>query len=211
VDTELFKPSEDRRENKMFTVTYAGAFQKWQGIENLVEAAYLLKDAEVKFKMIGFRETDYAFREEIRRRLKDEADLIDFLPNQPPALIDHLRNSDILIIPRLWVPGTSKYSNIQLLRETFGWFPTKFAEYIATGRPVIVTSLDVSAELVGRYDCGFVCDPAPAAIAQTILQARDTPKESLDEKGMNGRRLAEAEFDLKVTGKKYFEFLSGIA
>ncbi len=40
VDTHLFKPSE--QQTGVFTVTYAGAYQKWQGVENFVKAAYLL-------------------------------------------------------------------------------------------------------------------------------------------------------------------------
>jgi glycosyltransferase involved in cell wall biosynthesis len=38
-------------------------------------------------------------------------------------------------------------------------FPTKFAEYVATGRPVIVTNVDETANFVQKFDCGFVCQP----------------------------------------------------
>jgi glycosyltransferase involved in cell wall biosynthesis len=214
VNVELFKPNEERIENDAFTVTYAGAYQKWQGIETLVEAAHLLKDAQIKFKMMGFKKADSSLKDEIKRKLKNKVELIDFLPrrgpNQPQSFVDQLCKSDILIIPRYWNPRIPKYCNPEYVRSTFGWLSTKFAEYIATGRPVIVTRLDVSAEFVERYDCGFVCDPAPESIARTILEAKDTPPEELHKKGMNGRRLAETEFDLRVISKRYFDFLSKI-
>lgn len=213
VNAELFKPSGEIVNNETFTVTYAGAFQRWQGIDNLVEAACLLENVRVKFKMIGFRKSDSALKEKIKRRLKDKVECIDFLSNQPQELVDHLRRSDVLIIPRYWNPRISKHlslARIQYLRNTFGWLPTKFGEYISTGRPVIVTKLDVSADFVEKYDCGFVCDPAPESIARAILAAKETPAEELDRKGLNGRRLTENEFDLRVTGKKYFDFLSRI-
>ena len=59
VNTGLFKPRDVRKED-VFTVTYAGRFQKWQGIDLLLEAARLLKDEDVKFRVIG---TDRATRE----------------------------------------------------------------------------------------------------------------------------------------------------
>ena len=214
VDAELFKPSGERVNNETFTVTYAGAFQRWQGIDNLVEAACLLENVQVKFKMIGFKKSNSALKEKIKRRLKGRVECIDYQPrergNQPQELVDHLRRSDVLIIPRYWDPRNSKCRNIQYFRDTFGWLSTKFGEYIATSRPVIVTKLDVSADFVEKYDCGFVCDPAPESIAKAILAAKETPPEELDKKGMNGRHLAETEFDLRVTGKKYFDFLSRI-
>jgi glycosyltransferase involved in cell wall biosynthesis len=215
VNVDLFKPSEDRVENEAFTVTYAGGYQRWQGIENLVRAAHLLKDTQIKFKMMGFRKGDMIQKEEIKRELKDTVELIDFLPrrkdDQPKAFVDELCKSDVLIIPRYCNSSIPRYCDPNYVRNTFGWLSTKFAEYIATGRPVIVTSLDVSAEFVERYDCGFVCDPTPESIAKAILEAKQTPRGELDKKGMNGRRLAETEFDLHVTGKKYFELLSKIA
>lgn len=154
-------------------------------------------------------------KNEIKRELKDRVELIDFLPrrkdDQPKSFVDELCKSDVLIIPRYWNPRIPKYCDPKYVRNAFGWLSTKFAEYIATGRPVIVTALDVSAEFVERYDCGFVCDPTPESIAKTILEAKQTPPEELDKKGLSGRRLAETEFDLHVTGKKYFDLLSKIA
>jgi len=208
VNTELFRPCKEKVANETFTVTYAGAFQKWQGIENLVMAAQSLRNAEIKFKIIGFKKTDLLLKDEIRSKLGDRVELIDFLPNQPPELIDHLSRSDVLIIPRYWDPNSESYGNAKYLRDTFGWFPTKFAEYIATGRPIIVTNLDVSSDFVRRNDCGFVCDPTPASIASAILEAKKMPSEELDKKGLRGRQLAEREFDFRVTGKKYLQSLS---
>jgi len=87
-------------------------------------------------------------------------------------------------------------------------FPTKFAEYIATGRPVIVTRTGEIPIFVEKYNCGLVCDPTPRSISDAIMKAREMPEEELLKMGMNGRRLAEKEFDKYVIGRKYFEFLS---
>jgi len=206
VDTELFRPSEFPVENETFTVTYAGSFGWiWQGIENLVHAAKLLKDLDLHFKMIGFGPRDLSMKQEIKRMLLNKVELIDAMPQR--TLVHHLNKSDVLVIPR-YCPANEK--SWDKMRNTFGWSPTKFAEYIATGRPVIVTALDETSDLVEKHDCGFVCDPTPEALARTILEVKETPPQTLQEKGMNGRRLAETEFDISVIGRRYYRFLTRI-
>jgi glycosyltransferase involved in cell wall biosynthesis len=196
VDTEIFKPNKQKSRTNNFTITYAGGFQKWQGLENLLEAAHALRDTDVKFKIIGFKNRDFALKEKIRQSLGNKVELVNFLPQR--KLVFHLQNSDVFIIPRARNLATEPA------------FPTKFAEYLAIGKPLIVTGVDETAELVKRYDCGFVCKPDVDSIAEAIMEARETPFARMNQMGKNGRRLAETEFDQKVLGKAYFQFLSRI-
>jgi glycosyltransferase involved in cell wall biosynthesis len=211
VDTELFKPCK-KEANEKFTVTYAGAYQKWQGVENLVDAAERIHAPAVKFRFMGFQKHDAAIKTFVGTRLKDRAELMDFQPRisnqQPHKFIEDLAQSDVLVVPRYYDPENPLYSDANYVRNTFGWLPTKFAEYIATGRPVIVTNLDVAADFVEDYNCGFVCDPDPESLAKTITQAKNTPTEELDQKGRNGRQLAEEQFSMQVIAQKYFDTLS---
>jgi hypothetical protein len=193
VDINLFKPKEFSSNGKDFTVTYAGAFQRWQGIENLVAAATLTEQANVKFKLIGFGKRDYALKNEMKRILAGRAELIDSLSQD--ELVSQLRSSDILIIPR------SRHCATQMA------FPTKFAEYIAIGKPVIVTDVDETADFVRKFNCGFVCEPSAESIARTIIKAKSLPTSTLLDMGKNGRRLAESQFDRKIIGKHYYDFL----
>lgn len=202
VDTEIFRPANAPVENEIFTVTYAGSFGGWQGIENLLHAAKMLENVDVRFKIIGFGPNSLSFKQEIKRILKNKVELIDTIPRC--KLIHHLNQSDVLVIPR-YCPAD--YKSWDKLRNTFGWWPTKFAEYIATGRPVIVTTLDEPSDFVEKYDCGFTCNPTPEALKNSILRAKETPTQELLKKGINGRKLAEKEFDVKVIGEKYHKFL----
>jgi glycosyltransferase involved in cell wall biosynthesis len=194
VDTEVFRPGKQKSTTNAFTVTYAGGFQMYQGLENLLEAAHRLKNADIKFRIIGFRQSNFALREKIRRDFRSKVELVDFMP-QREKLVFYLQTSDVLIIPR------SRNS------ATESAFPTKFAEYLAIGRPLIVTDVDETAELVRRYDCGFVCKPNADSIAEAITEARETPPARMNQMGRNGRRLAVTEFDQKVLGKIYFRDL----
>lgn len=193
VDTGLFKPKDFQPISNKFVVTYAGAFQKWQGLENFVNAATMTKDPDIKFRIIGFSNGDHQLKSHLRRILSDKAELINSLEKHD--LIDQLCSSDILVIPR------SKNFALQLA------FPTKFAEYIAVGKPVIVTDVDETATFVRKYNCGFVCEPSAQSIAKTIANAKKLPSDVLLEMGRNGRRLAETTFDLGVIGEQYFKFL----
>lgn len=196
VDTEIFKPSKQKSTTNTFTVTYAGGFQKWQGLKNLLEAAHVFKDTVVKFKIIGFKNSDFALKEGIRQSLGNKVELVNFLPQR--KLVLHLQNSDVFVIPRSGNVATEPA------------FPTKFAEYLAIGKPLIVTDVDETAQLVRTHDCGFVCKPDVDSIVETIMEARETPFARMKQMGENGRCLAETQFDQRVLGRAYFQFLSRI-
>ena len=196
VDITLFKPFNTRFKNNKFVVTYAGAFQKWQGIENLINAAKMVDSSDVVFKIIGFSDVDLSLKKSIKSVLGDAVQLIDILPHS--ELIKHLNDSDLLIIPRNNHPAINMA------------MPTKFAEYISMGKPVIVTRVDETADFVEKYDCGFVCDPNPESIADMIIKAKNISNEILFTKGKNARRLAEIEFDQKIINERYYQFMKKI-
>jgi glycosyltransferase involved in cell wall biosynthesis len=85
--------------------------------------------------------------------------------------------------------------------------PTKFAEYIALGKPVLVTDVDETARFVRRHDCGLVCEPSASGLAGAIAQAREMSREELSAMGRRGRRLAESTFSWEVICQKYHDFL----
>jgi len=199
VDLDLFKPAKaelEHVESHVFTVTYAGSFLPWQGVDTLTSAAELLSDQEVKFKLIGFSVKDQGLKRSIQEKLGNNVELIDWAPRD--NLIQHLSQSDVLIIPRKRHPALEVA------------FCTKFAEYVALQKPVIMTNIDETSDLVKKFDCGFVCEPTAHSIAETIMAAKQTPRRILLQKGYNGRRLAETMLDQNVVGEKYLKFLDKI-
>ncbi len=90
VNIGLFKPR-DVPKKDVFTVTYAGRFQKWQGIELLLEAARLLKDEDVRFRVIGL---DSRTRKAMEGKYNN-VEFMDFMP-EPEAdrLPVRLRRAD---------------------------------------------------------------------------------------------------------------------
>jgi glycosyltransferase involved in cell wall biosynthesis len=192
VDTKFFIPDFTPIE-RPFTVCYAGGFQVWQGIENLVAAGQLLRNEEIQIKIIGFRKEDVALKCRIKAALGDKVKLIDRLPRN--ELIVHLSRSHFLVIPRLPHPAVDVA------------FPTKFSEYLAVGKPVIVSDVDETASLTRSYRCGLVSAPNPISLANTIRQASYLNQTNLIEMGQNGRHLAETMFDWQVVCRKYAKLL----
>ncbi|MGE5465333.1 MAG: glycosyltransferase family 4 protein [Betaproteobacteria bacterium] len=192
VNIDLFKPR-GPPENDVFTVTYAGRSQKWQGVGLLLQAARLLKDEEVRFRVIGM---DSATCRELQGKYGN-VEFMDFIPDT--SLVDHLCGSDALIIPRMSHPALEVA------------FPTKFAEYIACGVPVIVTDIGDAGRLTRRHGCGLACATDAGSIAAAILKLKNTDKEERQAMGNNGRRLAEEMLDYKKISRTYYDFLNKVS
>jgi len=198
VDLELFESQNQTTTNSQehpFTVAYSGSYVEYQGIENVVKAAEILRNNNIHFKFMGFRKEDLAIKTDIKNRLREKVICLDWLPKN--ELISELRKSDVLISPS---GQCASYSGRAV-------FPTKFGEFLALAKPVIVTNIDETSRIVERFDCGFVCKPTAESFAETILNAKESPKNVLHLKGNNGRQFAEAELDINLICKKYLKFL----
>jgi glycosyltransferase involved in cell wall biosynthesis len=182
----------------VFAVTYAGSFDAIEGVDNLVRAAEILSGENVNFKFIGFRQADRRIKSDIQKRLGNKAILIDWLPRN--ELVAELQKSDVLVIP-----ADSSNRNQAVNRSAV--FVTKFAEFLAVAKPVIVTEIDLTSKIVAAVDCGFVCKATAKSIAEAIQKAKGTSRDILFMKGQNGRRFAETELDENLICKKYLKFL----
>jgi glycosyltransferase involved in cell wall biosynthesis len=192
VDLELFNQTSDVAEGG-FTVGYAGGFQRWQGLDNLIAAFKLLSDDCVRLKFIGFTEQHAAVRAAIAGHLDGKVEMVDRVSQS--ELVSQLASVHVLIIPR------PRHRAVEVA------FPTKFAEYIALGKPVIVCDVDETARLVEQHHCGLVSKPNPAALAETIRAASRLDRAELVRMGRNARALAEREFSWEHIGRKYAELL----
>jgi glycosyltransferase involved in cell wall biosynthesis len=87
-----------------------------------------------------------------------------------------------------WLPWRSclNYNNA---------FPTKLLEYMAFGRPVVVSDLPAVSRVVKENDCGIVVPwDSPQAHAEALLQLFDNPEEGR-RLGENGRRAVLEKFN----------------
>jgi glycosyltransferase involved in cell wall biosynthesis len=197
VDIETFRPNGVPRSGT-FTVCYAGAYQAWQGVDFLIEAGQMLQDLDIKFKFMGFRETQYdrKWKEKIRQSLGSKAELVDRVPLG--ELVRQLQAADLLVTCRPYHPA-----NVVS-------FSTKFGEYLALGKPVLVTDVEETAQFVRKYNCGLVYQPSASGLAKAIRQAQSMGSSRLQAMGERGRRVAETTFAWEVVCQEYYDFLTRI-
>ncbi|MHA1734478.1 MAG: glycosyltransferase family 4 protein [Promethearchaeota archaeon] len=162
-----------------FIVGYLGKFQKWQGVDKLLEAGRELEDPEIIWLFVGGRDS---FREKN----------IISVPRVPRSRVpDYYSICDVLALPRPAHPATEIAA------------PTKFAEYIAMGKPVLTTSVGDAALFVREHQCGLVVpDNSVPSLIRGIRELHSKTGTELERMGANARELAEAEFDWKKIGEK---------
>ncbi|MEI8182447.1 MAG: glycosyltransferase [Desulfomonile sp.] len=195
VDLKLFRCLPQPKEPE-FKFGYAGGFHVWQGINEFVEAFDRLGDPSVRMLMVGFRESDGPLKKALRQRFGSRVELADMVSQE--SMVELFKSVAILVSAR---PGHI---------ASRAAFPTKFAEYAALGRPILVNDVDETAHFVRKYKCGFVSDPCPAKLAETMYQASQVPWDKLVEMGTNARRMAEQNFSWEQVGQDYAALIRGI-
>ncbi len=189
VDLELFQPLPPT-ENPQFTFGYAGEFQTWQGIDDLISAFEKISNPEITMLLIGFRESNREIKKMFSEKFGPRVKLVDRTDRK--TMLNLLSLSSILISPR---------PNHVASRAAF---PVKFAEYAALGKPILVNEVDETADFVRNYGCGFISSPPNVQnLAHTMEQAASTPKKALVQMGLRSRKMAEENFSWPKIGDDY--------
>ena len=107
-----------------FVFEYIGKNSPWQGVENLVEAAKLSQNDSTTSLFVGFG------------KKKRERNIL-FLPEvQHKEVPYYYSMCDVLILPRPSHVATEIAA------------PTKFAEYAAMGKPILLTNVGDAAQFI---------------------------------------------------------------
>jgi len=197
VDLSLFRKTHGARKRggNVLRFTYAGKFQPYQAVEDFVDAAVRAKKnhPNLRFEIAGFSTEDASKKIEIARRSGGAVKLVDMMPQ--PELVGLLCASDVLVIPR----RTSRVTSIA--------FPTKFAEYAALEKPVLVSRVDESAQFCEAHRCGIVYGEGVRALERGILQMSDLTENVRKSMGSRGRLMAERYFEWSRICEEYVAFL----
>jgi glycosyltransferase involved in cell wall biosynthesis len=194
VNVELFRSNAPPDLHDELRLAYAGGFQAWQAMDTLIDGFSQVLSLPVRLDLIGFTPADQTLRDQIAVRLGSRVRLEDRLPMT--ALPDWLARADVLLIPRTRHPAMQ------------GGCPSKFAEYLAMGRPLIVTNVDETARFVRDYDCGLVCEPTADGLAAAITTATGWDAVERARLGHNARLCAETVFDWNVIARIHLDTLT---
>jgi glycosyltransferase involved in cell wall biosynthesis len=103
-------------------------------------------------------------------------------------------NADLLVLPR---PAS---------KQAQGGFPTKLGEYLATGNPVCATSVGEIPNYLKDNESVFFAKPGSVeSFAEAMDRALSNP-ENAKRVGLNGRKVAEREFNKDIQANKLYDF-----
>jgi glycosyltransferase involved in cell wall biosynthesis len=188
IDLDFFKtpPQDSIQEikdklkiNDKLIFTYVGALDKWQGVDEFIEAAKALKNhSDIAFLIVGGE-----------KEVKDGN--IFYIPKVPQEkVLIYYAVSDILVLPRPSHPATEVAA------------PTKFPEYLAMGKPILITDVGDAAEFVKEFNCGIVVEKNdPSSLLDGILEFKNKKAEELEKMGSKSKLLAQKEFSIEKMSK----------
>lgn len=142
-----------KKENK-FHAGYTGHLYKGRGIDVIASIAEQLPDVE--FHIVGGNAQDVSeWREKIQAFQN-----MHFYGHQPPGIVpDFLRHFDVLL-----APYQKKVAVAGNVGDTSAWMsPLKIFEYMASGKPMICSSMPVLMEILRHDDNAILCTPDDAS------------------------------------------------
>ncbi len=164
---ELFLPTDKK------IVVYTGNFTTMGADKGIGDILHALKELpHVQFVAVGGSDKDRTRYETLATKLHvhPQAELRGFVPQATLSL--YQRAADILLMP---FPDTPHYrSNMS---------PVKMFEYMASGRPIIASSLPTITEVLNPANASLVPPSTPKALAEAIRGLLSDPE--------HGQRLAE--------------------
>lgn len=154
---------------------YLGAFDEWQGVERLIEAAKLVVDKRFLLLIVGGSES------------KQEGQVVYVPSISRERMPFYYSLCDFLVLPRPDHPATQIAA------------PTKFAEYAAMGKPILTTEVGDAARFVRKYGCGMVLkDNRPRVLAEGMASMMKITAGKLLTLAAASRAMAEREFDRRI-------------
>jgi glycosyltransferase involved in cell wall biosynthesis len=186
-DLDLFAPRAAPRGEDGLVAVYAGAHGAANGLDQLLDAAALLRGAGITLLLVG----EGARKPALMARAAAEALPVRFRDPLPkPELARLLASADVALLCLAPVPAFGEWSA-----------PNKLVEALAAGLPVVANVPGEAARLLAE-GCGIATPPGDAAaLAAALLALRDPARRAA--MGAVARRIAEARFDVRRISESF--------
>lgn len=202
VDIGFFRSIEKRKYDFPYIAYCGNMGSKKDGLPVLLEAfARLSKGFPLhKLVLIGNSNNDHEM-ENIKliinqSNIQDKVIFTGFINRD--CMPQLLCNADLLVV--------SKPDN----EQNSGNFPIKIGEYLATGVPVVVTKVGEIPKFIKDGFSGYLAEPdSPYSFYKKMEEALSDKEKSL-EIGLNGRKIAEEQFDYRIQSDNMIKYISKI-
>jgi len=180
-----------------FNITHFGAMGQANGLDYIINAAYILKtigNSNFDFIFLGDGSTKNSL---IQKSKELKLENIKFIDAQSMNIVSEIINlSDCSIV---------SFSNIPILRTNS---PNKLFDTLSAGKPLIVNSSGWTKKMVEDNKCGAFVDPTKPEELILLLQFWKTKPELMEEMCKNSRNLAETKYDKSILTKKFVKTIS---
>lgn len=192
-DTELFTPLSREEcctglgfDPSLLYVGFAGSFYSYQGIDTLIDSApkILKQFANTRFLLIGDGPMMSTWQDKASQKgLQDAFIFSGRVPyKQVPKYIGAM---DICVAPHK--------------RDTNQSSPVKLFDYMACGKPIVASNIDVVREIIDQNECAILIPPDNCTeLAQAIISllVDQTKREKM---GIAARNLVVSKYNRKQT------------
>ena len=174
VPNTTYVPEEPAPSDGRGRVVYVGHISPDRGVSEMVALAELLRPHGITVELMGSADAQ-------ARAVLEPACAAGLV--RWPGFVP---NDEAMLITDGALAGLSLLQDDPNFRHSM---PTKVAEYMARGVPVVTTPLPLAVELVLRHECGFVVpfgDTAAAAEAVLSLQRDPVLRDAMGARGHQG-------------------------
>lgn len=184
----------DKTKNILLVSPLSRAYPS-KGVNTLLQAVKMVKTHINDFKVYIAGDGDLKQQYIDYANNNDLSDNIVFLGKKPYSEIPNIfKNSNIIVIPSIKSEGT----------------PTVISEAMASGRPIIGTTIGGIPDLIENGKNGVLINPNnPKELAENIINLLKDPDQSA-KMGQQGRQLAEQKYSWKKISEQYEKIINNI-
>lgn len=191
-DKDYLIPLKEKKDNKLFTVLYAGTIGEVNLVEELCIAAEELKDENIAFLVYGAGPLKGKLEMEYKH-----LDKLKFMGSVSKQKIGQIMmEADLLV--NMWA---DKYV------YSFGVSPNKWIDYMLSARAILVTYSGYPS-IINEAECGWIIEANnPKLMADKILEISKMDKNVLDQVGNRGREYVMKYHDYEMLAQKLVNFI----
>lgn len=199
VDLSRFKKKTLSNLYKKPYIAYSGTYSNLKdGVDILIHAFAQIADKypDYNLYLAGFYHYDVSMQKELinNYKLNNRIIYLGSLDNiQIPVFIE---NAELLVLSR-----PDSY-------QAQGGFPTKLGEYLATGNPVCVTNVGEIPDYLEDNISAFIADAGNIDSFANAMTRAISNKIFAQQIGLNGKKVAEKNFNVDVQIQRLIKFLT---
>ena len=196
-NTDLFKystlPLEDEKfsSKRPFRIIYSGAHGLANDLENVVRAAYFLKDLPIEIILVG----DGPEKNNLKNLASGLKNIIFQDPLPKKNMPDLLSSADAILI---------SLADVKLFQ--YGVSPNKLFDAYAVGRPVITTVGGIISEEVENFNLGIAVNPGqPVELSNAIKKLFEKNRSERITLSLNSRKMVDRFYSKDFILKDYVD------